>query len=89
MSAVRATENPSVDDCVQVEGGFASVLSMPTSTTSERLTFMKDGQIKNTMVISGTYMGGYHTNILLGDYTSGLPDMSTAIPISKGIVARE
>ncbi len=75
----------SVDDCVQVEGGFGPVLSMPTSTMNECLKLMEDSQIKNAMAISGTYMGGYRSNMLLGDHESGLLDVSSAIDMIKSI----
>lgn len=75
----------SVDDCVQVEGGFGPVLSMPTSTINECLKLMEESQYKNAMKISNTYMGGYRSNMLLGDHTSGLLDVSTAIDMIKTI----
>ncbi len=75
----------SIDDCVQVEGGYGPVLSMPTSTIDECLKLMEESQMKNAWKISGTYMGGYRTNMLLGDHASGLLDVGTTIDMIKDI----
>ena len=75
----------SIDDCVQVEGGYGPVLSMPTSTMDQCLKLMEESQIKNAMNISGTYMGGYRTNMLLGDHESGLLDVGSIIDNIKAI----
>lgn len=75
----------SIDDCVQVEGGYGPILSMPTSTINECLKLMEESQYKNAWTISGTYMGGYRSNMLLGDHESGLLDVSSAIDMIKDI----
>lgn len=75
----------SIDDCVQVQGGFGPVLSMPTTTIGECQALMEDSQIKNAFAISGTYMGGYRTNMLLGDHESGLLDVGSTIDMIKSI----
>ncbi len=75
----------SIDDCVQVEGFYGPVMSMPTSTISECLKLMEDSQIRNAMKISGTYMGGYRSNMLLGDHESGLLDVGSIIDLIRDI----
>jgi len=75
----------SIDDCVQVEGGFGPVMSVPTKSINACLELMEESQIKNAMTISGTYMGGYRTGMLLGDHENGLLDVSAAIDCIKDI----
>lgn len=64
---------------------YGPVLSMPTSTINECLKMMEESQFKNAWNISGTYMGGYRTNMLLGDHESGLLDVGTIIDMIKDI----
>jgi len=75
----------SIDDCAQVEGFYGPVMSMPTTTINQCLDLMADSQAKNAINISMTYMGGYRSNMLLGDHESGLLDVSTAIDMIKSI----
>lgn len=75
----------SFDDCVRVEGAFGSVLSLPTLPVKQCLDLAADSQAKNASSISRTYMGGYRTGMLLGDYENGLLDVSSAIDLIKDI----
>ena len=75
----------SIDDCVQVEGGYGPIMSVPTQSINKCLELMEESQIKNAWTISGTYMGGYRTGMLLGDIDNGLLDVSTAIDCIKSI----
>lgn len=75
----------SFDDCVQIEGFYGPVFSMPTDTINECVALMQESQAQNATKISTTYMGGYRSNMLLGDHKTGLLDVSSAIDLIKDI----
>ena len=61
------------------------VMSAPTTTINQCLALMEESQVKNAVNISMTYMGGYRSNMLLGDHESGLLDVSSAIDMITSI----
>lgn len=75
----------SIDDCVQVQGIYGPIMSVPTISINKCLEMMADSQVKNGVEISSTYMGGYRTGMLLGDVENGHLDVSSVIDLITSI----
>ena len=61
-----------VDDCMQVDGIFGPILSLPTPDIKKSYELMEESHAKNADKISATYGGGYRTGMVLGEFVNGI-----------------
>ena len=77
-----------IDDCIQVDGIFGPILSLPTPDIVKAYELMQESHAKNAAEITATYGGGYRTGMVLGQFDQGigLLDVSAAIGQIKEIL---
>lgn len=77
-----------IDDCIQVDGLFGPILSLPTPDIQKGYEMMQESHAKNAAQITATYGGGYRTGMVLGQFDQGigLLDVSAAIGQIKSIL---
>lgn len=77
-----------IDDCIQVDGIFGPILSLPTPDIQKAYELMEESHAKNAGQITATYGGGYRTGMVMGQFDQGigLLDVSAAIGQIKSIM---
>lgn len=61
-----------VDDCLQVDGIFGPILSLPTPAIKSGYEMMEESHAKNANAITAAYGGGYRTGMVMGQFDQGI-----------------